>query len=202
MLLKTILNRAEPHQSFVYSRVRLIDSGSGPTLEIDIQPRANSRPICSGCGHKGSGYDRLPMRRFEFIPLWGIAAFFLYAMRRVDCPRCGITVERVLWADGKNHLTTTYQWFLARWSKRLSWRGVAQVFHTTWENVFRSVRMAVQWGLKHRDPSGIVAALPEGDRQEGGPGDPHPGSVPHYGQDEPGHRRRTGRRGQTAKAEG
>ena len=157
MLLKTILNRAEPHQSFVYSRVRLIDSGSGPTLEIDIQPRANSRPICSGCGHKGSGYDRLPQRRFEFVPLWGIAVFFLYAMRRVDCPQCGVTVEQVPWADGKNQLTKTYQWFLARWSKRLSWREVAQVFHTTWESVFRSVKMAVQWGLKHRDLSGIEA---------------------------------------------
>jgi transposase len=157
MLLKTILNRAEPHQSFVYSRVRLIDSGSGPTLEIDIQPRANSRPICSGCGHKGSGYDRLPQRRFEFVPLWGIAVFFLYAMRRVGCPQCGVTVEQVPWADGKNQLTKTYQWFLARWSKRLSWREVAQVFHTTWESVFRSVKMAVQWGLKHRDLSGIEA---------------------------------------------
>jgi transposase len=83
--------------------------------------------------------------------------FFLYAMRRVDCPQCGVTVEQVPWADGKNQLTKTYQWFLARWSKRLSWREVAQVFHTTWESVFRSVKMAVQWGLKHRDLSGIEA---------------------------------------------
>jgi transposase len=157
MLVKTILNRVEPHKAFVYSQVKLIDSGSRSTLEINIEPRANSRPTCSGCGRQGPGYDRLPMRRFEFIPLGGIAVFFLYAMRRVDCPRCGITVERVPWADGKNHRTTTYQWFLARWSKRLSWRGVAQVFHTTWENVFRSVRMAVPWGLKHRDLSGIEA---------------------------------------------
>src|SRR5512135_781809 len=76
-------------------------------------------------------------------------------MRRVGCPQCGVTVEQVPWADGKNQLTKTYQWFLARWSKRLSWREVAQVFHTTWESVFRSVKMAVQWGLKHRDLSGI-----------------------------------------------
>jgi transposase len=75
----------------------------------------------------------------------------------VDCPQCGVTVEQVPWADGKNQLTKTYQWFLARWSKRLSWREVAQVFHTTWESVFRSVKMAVQWGLKHRDLSGIEA---------------------------------------------
>ena len=26
---------------------------------------------------------------FEYVPLWGIAVFFLYAMRRVDCPSAG-----------------------------------------------------------------------------------------------------------------
>ena len=70
----------------------------------------------------GPVYDRLTPRRFEFVPLWGLRVFFLYAMRRVDCPRCGVTVERVPWADGKHQLTTTYMWFLARWAKRLSWQ--------------------------------------------------------------------------------
>jgi transposase len=28
-------------------------------------------------------------------------------MRRVDCRRCGVTVELVPWADGKHQLTTT-----------------------------------------------------------------------------------------------
>ena len=83
----------------------------------------HSRPICSGCGRKGPGYDRLPPRRFEFVPLWQIAVFFVYAMRRVDCPRCGVTVEQVPWAEGKCTLTTTFRWFLARWAKRLSLAG-------------------------------------------------------------------------------
>lgn len=78
-------------------------------------------------------------------------------MRRVDCPRCGVVVETVPWADGKHQLTTQYAWFLARWAKRLSWKEVAEVFHTTWEKVFSSVSMAVAWGLKHRDLSGITS---------------------------------------------
>ncbi len=35
--------------------------------------------------------------------------------------------------------TTTYRWFLAGWAKRLSWKGVADAFDTTWQNVFRSL---------------------------------------------------------------
>ena len=78
-------------------------------------------------------------------------------MRRVDCPRCGVTVERVPWADGKHQLTTTYMWFLARWAKRLSWQEVARVFSTSWDQVFRSVAMAVAWGRDHVDLTGIRA---------------------------------------------
>lgn len=78
-------------------------------------------------------------------------------MRRVECPRCGIKVERVPWAEGKNHLTTTYAWFLAKWAKRLSWKEVADAFQTTWDNVFRSVKMAVAWGLAHRDLDNVTA---------------------------------------------
>jgi len=52
---------------------------------------------------------------------------------------------------------TTYAWFLASWAKRLSWKEVAEVFHTRWDSVVRSVKMAVTWGLEHRDLSGISA---------------------------------------------
>jgi transposase len=158
MHLKTILNRVHPLKSFVYDHATMSDSADGLTIEVRIEPRANSRPTCSGCGHKRPGYDRQPEpRRFQFVPLWGIAVVFLYAMRRVDCPKCGVTVERAPWAEGKSHLTTTYQWFLARWAKRLAWKEVAEAFSTSWENVFRSVKHAVRWGLDHRSLDGVEA---------------------------------------------
>ena len=99
----------------------------------------------------------LPARRFEFVPLWGIAVFLVYAMRRVACPRCGVKVETVPWAAGKHQLTDTYAWFLARWAGRLSWKEVAEVFQTSWEKVFRSVDMAVEWGRAHQELSGVRA---------------------------------------------
>jgi len=71
-------------------------------------------------------------------------------MRRVNGPRCGVKVERVPWAEGKNPLTTTYQVLLARWAKLLSWKPVARVFRTSWDSVCRSVTTVVAWGLAHR----------------------------------------------------
>ena len=157
MQLTTILNRVERNKSFVYGTLRWADNALRPTLEVPIRPRANGRPVCSGCGRRRPGYDRLAPRRFEYVPLWQIAVVFVYALRRVDCPRCGVVVEQVPWANGKSRLTTSYQWFLADWARRLSWQEVATVFHTTWEHVRDAVRHAVRWGLAHRNLAGVEA---------------------------------------------
>jgi transposase len=158
MQLQVILNRVQRHKSFLYKKATLVEKKGALIVEIEIEPRRNSRPLCSGCGESAPGYDHeSKARRFEFVPFWGMAVFFLYAMRRVDCPRCGVKVERVPWADGKNHLTITYQLFLAQWAKRLSWKQVAQAFRTSWDNVFRSVKTVVAWGLAVRSLDGITA---------------------------------------------
>jgi len=157
MQIKTILNRIQKHRGFVYGAILLEDQRDGLALTVDIYPHARNRPRCADCGRRGPQYDRLPPRRFEFVPLWGLRVFFLYMMRRVDCPRCGVRVEQVPWADGKHQLTTTYAWFLARWAKRLSWKEVATVFRTSWDQVFRSVAMAVAWGRDHVNLAGIEA---------------------------------------------
>lgn len=157
MQVKTILNRIHRFKSFVYTSVIWSSLASEPEIEVQIEPRANSKPICSNCNLPAPGYDRLPERRFTFVPLWGITVFFVYAMRRVDCPRCGVRVEVVPWSDSKSPNTNTFQWFLARWARLLSWCDVAKMFRTSWESVYRSVAMAVEWGLQHRDLGGIQA---------------------------------------------
>ena len=157
MLVKSILNRVEKQPGFVYDTVQLVESAGRLSVEIQLRARKGTRPRCSRCGRPGPAYDTLSPRRFEFVPLWAIAVFFLYALRRVECARCGVRVERVPWAQGKHQLTTTYAWFLARWAKRLSWSTVATIFETSWTHVFLSVRMAVAWGREHQDLTGITA---------------------------------------------
>jgi transposase len=122
---------------------------------VDVRARAGSKAICGGCGKKGPGYDRLPPREFSFVPLWAMPVFFVYAMRRVQCRRCGVTTEMVPWATGKSPMSHAYVWFLASWAKTLSWKETARRFRTTWDAVFRAVEHAVEWGLEHRNLDGI-----------------------------------------------
>jgi len=153
MRLKTVLNRVHKVKGFVYEKARF----HGDEIEVAVRPHRRSRPICAGCGRRGPGYDTLPARRFAFVPLWALSVFLVYARRRVDCPCCGVTAELLPWADGKSHLTYVYAVFLARWGRRLSWREVATIFRTSWESVFRAVAWVVEYGLAHRDLSGITA---------------------------------------------
>jgi len=84
MLLKTILNRIQKHPGFVYGPIRLQQDGVELLLQVVIRPQAKGQPVCSGCQCRRPGYDTLPERRFEFVPMWGINVFFLYALRKTS----------------------------------------------------------------------------------------------------------------------
>ena len=155
MLLTRLLNACHHFPGFVYEGARLDEATK--TIEIQVRPRRGSKPCCSGCSQLASGYDRLPERRFEFIPMWGFAVLLLYNMRRVQCAACGVKVEQVPWAMGKHTLTRAYMLYLAHWARKLSWQETARSFHTSWEKVCQAVEHVVQWGLEHRQLGAIRA---------------------------------------------
>ncbi len=141
---------------FVYGEVRMRTRKGRPEwIEIKLEPHAGMRGRCSQCRRPAPGYDRLPERRWQSVPLWGIPTYFYYAPRRVECGEHGVLIEHIPWSEGKRRVTCAMMVFLARWARRLSWRETAQVFGTSWEAVYRSVEWLVQWGLAHRELQGV-----------------------------------------------
>jgi transposase len=122
-----------------------------------MRPRRGSKPVCSGCHERGTAYDQLGLRRFEFVPVWGFIVLLLYRMRRVDCRACGVRVEQVPWATGKHQLTKAYMLFLAHWARKLSWQETAASFRSSWDKVRQAVEYVVEWGLAHRSLGPILA---------------------------------------------
>ncbi|PVZ65481.1 hypothetical protein [Pelagibaculum spongiae] len=86
MLIQAILNKCHKFKSSVYRNARMLEKGVRQIIEVDIVPRANSKPVCSDC-NRSAARD---IRRFEFIPIWFFSVFFCYQMRRVNCRQCGI----------------------------------------------------------------------------------------------------------------
>ena len=154
--VKTILNRVQRFVGFVYTQVRMHCPPELPaSIEIFIEPHGGIRGRCSRCQRPSPGYDRLPERRWLFVPLWGIETYFCYAPRRLECAEHGVVVEHIPWSEGKRPVTRAMMGFLARWARRLSWLETARAFQTSWETVYRSVEWFVEWGLSHRDVGGV-----------------------------------------------
>jgi transposase len=155
MELTTILNQCYPQPGFVYQKARFGDDKKA--IEVPVRPRQGSKAICGGCEKPARGYDKLPARKFEFIPFWGFVVFLLYARRRVQCPECGIGAEKLPWSEGKQHSTKAHLLFLAHWARKLSWKEVAESFHSSWDRVHDAVEYVVEWGLQHRTLASIYA---------------------------------------------
>jgi len=155
MRVQTILNQVWRFKDFVYQKCTL---EADRRLMIHVRPRKGAAALCGQCGGPAPVYDTAPVaRQFELPPLWGIACFLLYAMRRVSCAQCGVRTERVPWADGKNHQTYLHRAFLAGWAKLLPWQTVADKFGTCWQSVHRAVEWVVEYGLAHRNLDGVTA---------------------------------------------
>jgi len=157
MLLRTILNSIHPIKGFVYGAVRFRGTGDFKALIIRLRPRLGSKGRCPHCMMKCPGYDKQAYRLFQFIPLWNIPVYLEYSRRRLDCPTHGVVVEYLPWVEGKSHSTTAFQIFLSEWARLLSWQEVARRFHTSWDNVWESVKKVVDYGLKHRKLTGVGA---------------------------------------------
>jgi transposase len=156
--VKTVLNDIQHFVGFVCEDICLCRDRKGRRrIEITLQPHGGIPAKCSRCLQPAPGYDQLPQRSWLFPPLWGLKSYFLYPPRRVNCPQDGVVVEHIPWSEGKRPVTTAMMGVLARWARRLSWKETAQVFHTSWEAVYRSVQWFVQWGLEHRPLEGVEA---------------------------------------------
>jgi len=156
MRVVTILNQCHDFKSFRFQHT--IFSKNRKSLLVEVRPRKNGRAICSQCGTKAPGYDTLPERLFEYVPAWGFHVYLKYAMRRVQCPKCGtVVVEKVPWCDGKHHLTFYCAKYLADWAKELAWQKVAKRFATSWQTVAAAVTWVVEYGLAHRRVDNVTA---------------------------------------------
>jgi len=122
--IQTLPNHVHLLKSFFYSGCRLELRRRGFVLVATLQPGRNARVHCSCCRKPCKVYDSLETHLFDFVPLWNIPVQLEYRMRRVNCPDCGVKVEKVPWANEKSHITKAFELFFAQWARKLSWQEV------------------------------------------------------------------------------
>lgn len=156
--IKTLLNIKENFKGFVFNNSRLVEENNKSWIAVEVRARKGSKGQCGQCGHKGPTYDHLPAREFLYVPLWGVAVYLVYSMRRINCKNCdSLKVESVPWSDGKSPITISMMWYLSELAKILSWTAVAKLTKTTWHNIFTSASHTVAWGRERVNLDGITA---------------------------------------------
>jgi transposase len=153
MLVEQIIKQTVDLQGFRIHTVAEAPDG----LIAEIRPDTRHRVRCGACGHPAIYRDRRDVRFFRHVPLWNIPVWFKYEPRRVYCSRCGgVRTEKLPWVTGKQRFTLAYSCYLAKWAEMLPWHSVAKLFRCAWGTVATAVKSVVNYGLEHRDLSGIT----------------------------------------------
>ena len=111
-------------------------------FEVDVAPTWRS-PRCSGCGHTCRGYDRR-RRRWRHLDLAGMTWHLCYDIRRVDCPRCGIVVEYVPWADAGSWFTRPFEDQVGCLAQRCDKTAVRKLMRIAWTTVGDIIQRVVK----------------------------------------------------------
>jgi transposase len=116
---------------------------SDGTLSISVRPTGR-RCRCSQCGRKAPRYDRRPLRRWRHLP-WGRSSVELvYAPWRVSCRRCGVRVERVVWAPAAGRFTYAFEEMAAYLAQVTDKTQVQRLVGIAWETVGSIIERVVE----------------------------------------------------------
>ena len=77
-------------------------------LRVEVAPTTRV-PRCSGCGFCVERIYDSRQRSWRHLDLAGTRTVFQYRIRRVDCPRCGVVVEMVPWAEAGSWFTHDFE---------------------------------------------------------------------------------------------
>jgi transposase len=119
-------------------------------LVVDVAPTWR-RPRCSECGRKCPGYDRDRDRRWRHLDLAGMLVQLRYDTRRVDCPRCGVKVEQLPWAETSAWFTRPFEDHVGYLAQRCDKTAVSSMMRVAWDTVGAIIQRVVARHQK-RDP--------------------------------------------------
>lgn len=111
-------------------------------LLVRVRPPAR-KPHCSGCGRScGRIYDGRE-RYWRHLDIIGLRVDLQYRLRRVDCPRCGVTTEMVPWADYGSVFTRPFEDAVAYLAQRADKTTVSEMMGIAWRTVGNIVERVV-----------------------------------------------------------
>ncbi|MCP5045347.1 MAG: ISL3 family transposase [bacterium] len=119
-------------------------------MVCDVKPSGRV-PRCSECGRcVRRGYDKRK-RTWRHLDLAGMKTTLRYEIRRVDCPRCGVKVEQVPWADAGSNFTRPFEEHTGYLAQQCAQTTVMRLMRVAWRTVGTIIRRVVD---RHQETVG------------------------------------------------
>ena len=139
MRIKTILARVLGLKQTKVQGLEIADDG----LVIEVAPTTRV-PICSGCCKRVHAvHDRYEGRRWRHLDVACMRLWLRYTIRRVHCPRCGVTVELVPWAAPQSWFTYDFEQHVAYLAQRADKTTLSDMMRIGWTTVGSIVERVV-----------------------------------------------------------
>jgi transposase len=126
-LLSTILGVKQ-------TKVEAVSIDEAGVVVADVAPTVRV-PYCSGCfRHVQQVHDRRE-RRWRHLDLAGMRLDLRYTLRRVDCPRCGVCVELVPWAEPSSWFSRDFEEHVAYLAQTTDKTTIVNTMRVAWRTV-------------------------------------------------------------------
>ena len=114
-------------------------------LVVDVRPTWRKSRCCE-CGRIAPRYDRhrQQARRWRHLSVGKFKIWLSYALRRVECPQCGVRVEGVPWAVAGSRFTTEFEELCAYYARITDQTAVTKLLGIDWRTVGVIVRRVVE----------------------------------------------------------
>lgn len=126
-----------------------------PTLVLELRPVPDYPKRCSRCGEIVVEIHDTTVRRVRDLPVFDWDTWVVFPSARLQCPRCGPTVEMVPWLDKYQRMTKRLAEAIGRLAMVLPVKHVAEWFRVGWETVKRIDKDALRDRLGPVDLSDV-----------------------------------------------
>ena len=111
-------------------------------IVADVSP-TTTLPRCSGCGCRVHKVHDGRERSWRHLDLAGMRLVLRYKLQRVNCPRCGVVVELVPWAEPGSWFTRDFEEHVAYFAQTTDKTTVVNTMRVAWRTVGAIARRVV-----------------------------------------------------------
>lgn len=126
----------------------LMDFPNG-SVTIKVEHTANARFGCPVCGVTAPFHDH-QVKRWRHLPTCHLRTIIEARTPRVKCPKHGVRLVGVPWAEGNSKFTALFEALVIGWLQETSISAVTRMMDVSWSQVDNIRRRAVERGLARR----------------------------------------------------